>query len=879
MEAIGAASSVIAVIEISAKIIILCTEYIAAVANARADIKRLQDQVKSLEATLRHASHLLEQPNSQLLLSASRELDDPLMKCQDELQRLQAKLEPSAARKAMRRFSLRAIRWPFNKGDVEAIIASLVGYRDAITAVLQIDQTTLLLNIHKGIENLSLQTAENTSAGRKSHFIMPFPRDPDFVDRPALRVWLEEQYAGPIAIEFAHRMRIASPDTSVFWVNGSSEAKFEESYRSLADALTLPRRHDPKVNILALVRDWFHNVDGAPWLIILENADEMETFFPKSQDEGKQQEPLASYLPKTGNGKMLITSRNISVAEKLTGGHKTLREVPTMDSLEALRIFQNKLIGDIDQDAAVDLVHALEFIPLAVNQAAAYINRRAPRVSIRSYLDDFRQSEGQKKSLLHRDAGDLRRHEEVSNSVVVTWQVTFEQIRQERPAAANLLLLMSFFQPQNIPDFMLSGYDIIPSNSKDGNSDNDEDLEEDLDILRAYSLIKFSTTSGFCEMHSLVQFCTQVWLSESNGGDFARLKSLFLSLSAMHFPDGTFETWAKCQILLPHMGSLLYEQPIDETDILDWSQLLTNISWYMLMIGDNSGAERTAQKAANSRKRILGDEHLDTLRSMSNLSSVYWKQGRWAEAELLEVQVMDLRKRVLGGEHPDTVKSMANLASTYFSQGRFTEAELLEVKVMEMNLRALGKEHPETLKSMAHLASTYRSQGRLAETELLEVQVMDTRKAVLGDEHPDTLKGMANLALTYWNQGRLTEAESLGVQVTEMRKRVLGNEYPDTLISMSNLALTYMGQGRLSEAESLGMQVTETRKRVLGDEHPATLASIVNLAHTFQKQGRLDEALVLLRDCVSRLPRILGPEHPFTLSSLETLRTWEQDST
>lgn len=133
-------SSVTVTADLSAKIIVLCSKFVIDVANARAEIERLKEQLKNLETTLRHANHLLEQPNSQFL-SASRELDDPLQRCQAELQRLQDKLEPSATRKAMRRFGLRAVKWPFNKGEVEVVIASLVGYREAITAILQIDQT------------------------------------------------------------------------------------------------------------------------------------------------------------------------------------------------------------------------------------------------------------------------------------------------------------------------------------------------------------------------------------------------------------------------------------------------------------------------------------------------------------------------------------------------------------------------------------------------------------------------------------------------------------------------------------------------------------------------------------------------------------------
>jgi putative hemolysin len=65
------------------------------------------------------------------------------------------------------------------------------------------------------------------------------------------------------------------------------------------------------------------------------------------------------------------------------------------------------------------------------------------------------------------------------------------------------------------------------------------------------------------------------------------------------------------------------------------------------------------------RKKLLGAEHPDTLTSMANLASTYGNQGRWNEAEQLEVQVMDMRKKLLGAEHPDTLTSMANLANTY----------------------------------------------------------------------------------------------------------------------------------------------------------------------------------------------------------------------
>jgi hypothetical protein len=82
---------------------------------------------------------------------------------------------------------------------------------------------------------------------------------------------------------------------------------------------------------------------------------------------------------------------------------------------------------------------------------------------------------------------------------------------------------------------------------------------------------------------------------------------------------------------------------------------------------------------------------------------------------------METRKRVLGEEHPDTLTSMANLALTYRNQGRWKEAESLFVQVMEMEKKVLGEEHLLTLTSMSYLASTYNNQGRWREAESLFV--------------------------------------------------------------------------------------------------------------------------------------------------------------
>ncbi|KAE9566183.1 hypothetical protein CGMCC3_g17647 [Colletotrichum fructicola] len=358
----------------------------------------------------------------------------------------------------------------------------------------QIDHTHRLTHIQRDVQDIKLSKVEDLSIARNPHFVVPFPSDPDFVNRSDIWIWIQEQYVGPgsrfalvgmggfgksqMAIRFAHHLHATSPKTSVFWVHGSTRATFEESYRSIADVLALPRRRDPDVNILALVRDWLQREDVSPWLMIIDNADNVKMLLSKDANE-----TYLPYLPKRENGKILVTSRSWDAADKLTGNSKMIFRVPTMEEAQALQLFQKKIGRDANEAASLRLIDTLDYVPLAVNQAAAYIYKRSPRVTVESYLEEFHNSEKRKETLLDSSHGDIQRYEGASNSVVVAWQVTFEQVQREQPRAANLLLLMSFFQAQNIPEYMLHNYNSGNIDSEEANDRHGESSDVDFECL------------------------------------------------------------------------------------------------------------------------------------------------------------------------------------------------------------------------------------------------------------------------------------------------------------------------------------------------------------------------------------------------------------
>ncbi|KAJ5826076.1 hypothetical protein N7474_003214 [Penicillium riverlandense] len=776
---------------------------------------------------------------------------------------------------------------------------------------------------------------------------VPFARDPDFVSRDSLLNQIRDKSLvlgsrialvglggvgkSQLAIEYSYLVRSQAPATWVFWVHASNATRFEQSFRDIADQVKIPGRHDPHANIFKLVENWLRDEKRGSWVLILDNVDDDE-FLRKSPATGPgdpknsllnaSTKPLLEYLPRSLNGFVIITSRTREVALKMVD-YKDLIEVKPMERSEALELLQRKLEQPGDSQESRQLVEELELIPLAIVQAASYIRNRAPRCSVSQYLRDFQNSDREATKLLKTEAGDLYRDWEAKNSILVTWQISFDHIRQRKPSAVDLLSLMSFFDRQGIPAGLLrvqpennhmSRSELLDDSSDDGEvseSDTFDDFEDDITTLRDFSFISVSKNGVFFTMHRLVQLTTRMWLKSH--GQTERWKERFISNLSYKFPTGEYENWEICRLLFPHVKAAISERPKSQESLRNWATLLYNSAWYALWSGILADGKDMALKSRKQRVILLGEEHeeaLDsttmlarawslqghweeaeklevqvmktsktklgadhpsTLMSMASLASTYRNQGRWEEAEQLQAQVMNTRKRKLGADHPDTLTSMSDLASTYRDQGRWEEAEQIQVQVMEMTKTKLGVDYPDTLTSMANLASTYREQGRWEEAEQLEVQAMKTSKTKLGKDHAHTLTIMTNLAATYWNQGRWEEAEQLQVQVMEMSKTILGVDHPFTLTSMANLASTYREQGWWEAAEQLEVQVMKTRKTKLGADHPSTLTIMANLAATYREQGRWEEAEQLLVQVMERSKTRLGEDHPDTLTSIANL--------
>jgi len=189
-----------------------------------------------------------------------------------------------------------------------------------------------------------------------------------------------------IAIEYSYRLRCRIPGKWVFWVHVSNAAKAEQAYRDIATKVDLPGHDDPKVNILRLVLNWLSDEQNGTWLMILDNADDSGVFIdqntsnPSYRSDSVYPGPcLMNFVPQVAHGAVLITSRNRTAAYALVGDYENIIKVDPLDKDKSLDLMKSKLkVDTVMEEDAKSLLKALEYVPLAITQACAYIKELNP---------------------------------------------------------------------------------------------------------------------------------------------------------------------------------------------------------------------------------------------------------------------------------------------------------------------------------------------------------------------------------------------------------------------------------------------------------------------------------------------------------------------
>lgn len=278
--------------------------------------------------------------------------------------------------------------------------------------------------------------------------------------------------------------------------------------------------------------------------------------------------------------------------------------------------------------------------------------------------------------------------------------------------------------------------------------------------------------------------------------------------------------------------------------------------------GNYTEAEPLLKRALELREKLLGSDHHGVARSLNNLAVLYENTSRYAEAEPLYKQALAIHEKELGADHLDLAMFLTNLAILMAKQGKYADAEPLFQRALNIEEKELGSDHPRVGTAYNNLAIVYKLQGKYEEAEPLYEHALEIQEKVLGPKHPAVARSLNNLANLYLEQGHYQEAEPLYRRSLEISEEVLGPEHPTVGLSLDNLALLYTKQGKYAEAEPLYRRALRIREKALGPENHEVAINLLNIANLYRDLQRYEEAEPIYRRSLSICRKILGPEHP-----------------
>jgi tetratricopeptide (TPR) repeat protein len=287
--------------------------------------------------------------------------------------------------------------------------------------------------------------------------------------------------------------------------------------------------------------------------------------------------------------------------------------------------------GTLDQASATDraaaaaLAREMDGLPLALDQAGAYIEETQSRLS--AYLQQYRQLQVR---FLHRRGGSGTEHPE---PVAKTWSLSFEKVEQLDPAAADLLRFCAFLAPDAIPEqLILDGASELGPRLQPIAADPSL-LDEAIGTLLRYSLVKRKPDEQTITVHRLVQAILKTSMDAASQQAWAESTVRALDRA---FPDvSDYRNWPQCQQYLPHAQTCVLLIDQWQLTFPEAGTLLNNVGYYLDDRAQYGEAEPLYQRAIAIDEKTLGPEDPGLATNLNNLALLYKDQGKYEEAEPL----------------------------------------------------------------------------------------------------------------------------------------------------------------------------------------------------------------------------------------------------
>jgi tetratricopeptide (TPR) repeat protein len=648
---------------------------------------------------------------------------------------------------------------------------------------------------------------ETVRPGECRAFNLPYLRNEYFTGREDILQALEGGFKGrglvqaisgmggvgktQTAQEYAYQHR--GSYKTILWGKATTREMLTADFAAMAELLDLPEKNaGNQGETVKAVRKWLDDNDG--WLLILDNADDLAL--------------VRDFIPVGGKGHILLTTR--AHATGAISARHSLDKMSLQEGALFLLRRSKKIAAGAPLDGAPadlrsqaeNLANELDGLPLALDQAAAYIEEKP--TTIAKYTELYR-SMGAK---LRARRGDLPAdHPE---SVPVTFSLAFEKVAGDSAAAADLLRYCAFLEADAIPEEIFSEGASELGEALAAAAALPDGVIDAISEAGRFSLLRYDPESRIVSIHRLVQDVLKDGMNDN-------LRRVYVEgvVRAVNkvFPTSEYLNWQLCSRLAPHARCLA--GPIDELcfESPEAARILNQVGEYLNERAQYADAEPLIRRALAIREKAFGIEHASVASSLNNLAGLHYNLGKYAEAESIWKRAMAIMEKTGGDVTFSFATGLNNFAELCKKQGKYVEAEPLYQKALAINEKTLGQNHPDVAPGLNNLALLYSCQGKYEEAEQLHRRALEIREKALGSQHPEVANSIENLAAVYFNQGKYAEAEPLLQRALTMHEKGLGTDHPDMVLILENYATLLREMNRDDEAARLVTRAEEIRAK------------------------------------------------------------------
>jgi tetratricopeptide (TPR) repeat protein len=654
-----------------------------------------------------------------------------------------------------------------------------------------------------------------------------------------------------IALHFTYEVKKSHPECSVFWVPTLSDEGADQAFVGIAKELGLERR-SKEGNVKELVCQYLSSKKAGKWLLIIDNADDRELIL------GTQDKPgLEASFPHSEHGHVLLTTRSRNVALEFT--QSDIIHIEQMDQQEAINLFNSSLIKKglpQNEKVTIELLARLAFLPLAITQAAAYLNQTG--APIRNYLSLLKGAESEVARVLGREFRDNTRYKGSRNAVGTTWIVSFEQMQKSNPVVINLLSFISCIEPKAIPQSLLP--DTEP-----------EEFEWAIGTLCSYSFMTRRGESDIFDMHSLVHTATRDWLEKQG-----RQSEVFYN-SIRHIRSRLADrvdnlTRARSDYL-SHAICLLDRETEKTPDTLSLFNMVGKVFIAKRRFRE---ARRCFEEVCSWKTSFLPETNLSRLCAEHNLACSYLSSGRFEEAIKILCHIVKVQASIFAENHNHRLASEHVLGRAYIANGQLEDG----IKILEYVVKTQGEIFAEDdrrrLVTKQALGTAY-VQNRQAKDaiEILE-HVVAVWHRTRNELSYAQLAAELSLAQAYYEDKRLEDSVTRYKTVVASWKETLDERDHSPLSAENMLGRAYPTNWRVKKAIEVSERVVAIVQDIHNERDYFRLVLEHNLSAAYSYDGRHMEANEILEHVTKVSSEILKEGSPFRRLSVYLLQTCYQ---